>query len=132
LISFTTEQDYPKTLSSVSLKSLDAQLPYDNFQLTTSPTNPEFGYWKSKGSGYTIQLIVNGKLISEKDVSSLPKTFKISKYFNYKTKIGDIVQIGIRTWTKYNSKKIYDAEYVKMSNPICTLVNSFIVYLNTD
>lgn len=97
-LSFSTTQDYPESFEKIKLSARDDNLPCDNFKLDVTPNKPDFGYWKSDGYGYTIQLLVNGRLKCEKSIDSLPTNLKISDYFNYNCELGDIIQIGIRTW----------------------------------
>ena len=129
-VSFTTAQDLPKSISSISIMPVDEKLPYNNFKLSVYPNNINFGYWASNGYGYTVQLIVNGQVIKEKDVKTLPNTVNIASYFGYKPKITDIIQIGIRTWSKYNSSKLFDSDYAIASNAVCLLKNEIIAYIN--
>jgi surface antigen len=135
-LSFKTLQSFPESIKKIELAAKDAKLPNDTLQLTTSPSQPDFGYWgttENKNCGYTIQLIVNGNIKKEKEVGSLPKTFTISAYFNHKVKVGDIIQIGIRTWVKDDvGKKVYDSNFVKASNSICMIVKPVVAYLNID
>lgn len=132
-ITFTTPQDYPESINNIELIAKDSVLPYDNFRLVVTPSTPDFGYWKkNKGYGYTIQLIVNGRVKKEKEVSSLPSAIKISEYFNYVVKVGDTIQIGIRTRVKYKSETLYDSDFTKASNTICMLTKPVVAYLNTD
>jgi hypothetical protein len=133
-LTFTTPQSLPKSITNIALKAADKKLPHNMLKLEAERLDAQsWGYWKSNGNGYTVQLIVNGKVKTEKEVSSLPKTLKINDYFNYNNiKIGDIVQIGIRTWVLYDGKKLYDNEHTKCSNPICMLVKPVLAYLNID
>jgi hypothetical protein len=134
ILTFTTQQSLPKNVSSVILKNTDKALPYDAFKLEIEPlTSQSWGYWKSNGNGYTIQLIVNGKVRAEKETTYLPKTLAIIDYFNYnKVAVGDTIQIGIRTWVKYNGKPLYNGSFAKCSNPICMLKKPVLAYLNKD
>jgi hypothetical protein len=134
-ISFLTPQDLPAPVANLTLTSNDITFPFDNFKLTTGAVS-NWGYWKRNNYGYVIQLIVNGKCVSEKTIQNLPSTlnFKISNYFtNYRSKLGDTIQIGVRTWvTDNNGNKQYDSFYAKTSNPICLLKQPILTYLNTD
>lgn len=129
-VSFSTEQSFPESITAVKLSTDDTKLPYNNLNLSISPSSPDFGYWENNGNGYAVQLIVNGRLRSEREVSSLPKTIKLSDYFKYTAKLGDIIQIGIRTWVESNDGKIYDNDFAKVSNPICMLTKPVMTYLN--
>lgn len=131
-LDFTTLQDYPETISEIQLIDGDTQLLSNNYKLAAIPTNPEFGYWKANGHGYTLQLIVNGSVKEKKEEESIPNFINIKEYFKYKVKVGDIIQIGIRTWVKYNGEKLYDSQAAKTSNTICMLKKPIIAYLNTD
>lgn len=134
-ITFITAQDLPSPVTSLTLVNTDTKFPPNSFKLTTGAVS-DWGYWKKNTSGYIIQLIVNGKCISEKTIQNLPSTlnFKISNYFtNYESKLGDTIQIGVRTWvTDDNGNKQYDSFYAKTSNTICFLKQLVVVYLNDD
>ena len=127
--SFTTLQALPESVYSITISTTDATRPYNNFNVSVSPSSPDFGYWEDNGCGYTIQLIVNGRVKEEKEVKVVPSSLNIKSYFWYEPKITDIIQIGIRTWVRYNLSKLYDDEYAVASNPICMLANDFIAYL---
>ena len=133
-LSFRTLQSYPESIGNIKLTPNDNLMPYDKHNLEVSPKSLDFGYWKRNGYGYIIQLIVNGALKKEIETSSPPSNFKISEYFNYKNKIktGDVIQIGIRTWVKYNGKKLFDSAFVKTSNTVRMLKKPIIAYLNKD
>lgn len=135
VLTFTTPQSLPKNINSIVLKTTDIVIPHDTFQLEADALSSQsWGYWKKPANGgYTVQLIINGKVIAEKETTSLPKTLNISDYFNYDSvKIGDIIQIGIRTWVLYDGKPLYDSNHAKCSNPICMLVRPVTTYLNKD
>lgn len=133
-IPITTLQDRPESLTSIKLSAADAKFPHKQFSLKVSPTSVKWGFWKKPiNGGYSIQLYVNGKLEKAVDSDSIPATINITNYFNYNTKLGDVIQIGINTWVWYNEEKLYDSDYsVCCSNPICMLKNQVTVYLNTD
>ena len=130
-VTFCTPQDYPKEVENIVLTTTDSGLLTATIKLeATALTSKDWGYWsKPSNGGYTVQLIVNGRLKAEKELSTLPKTFKLSSYFGYDVKIADIIQIGIRTWVKYDGKKLYDSEFAKTSNPIPMITKSTIAYL---
>jgi surface antigen len=129
-VSFTTPQDLPESVSKIAIYPVDSKMPHNTFQLTTSPRNPDFGYWKNNGYGYIVQLIINGKVKREKIVNSLQTNFSISDYFGYTdVKLGDTVQIGIRTWILYEGKRLYDTDFAKCSNPVCMLSKQVTAYL---
>lgn len=131
-ISFSTLQSFPESMSNITLEINDNLLPHCNFKLVALPEKPDFGYWKHKSHGYAIQLIINGELKQEKFIPSLPATFDVKDLFEYAPKIGDTIQIGIRTWVAYDGKKLYDNNFVKVSNAICMLKKSTISYLNIN
>lgn len=135
-IEFTTVQALPESLNSVKIKALDTKLPYNEFQLNVTPEKPDFGYWKNKNGkdcGFVMQLIINGQVKKEKIVSTLEKNFNLNDYFDYTSKVGDIIQIGIRTWVKDDDdKKIFDDEFAKTSNTIIMLKKPVTAYLNID
>jgi len=140
---FTTEQSRPVPVKTAELITTDNKMPYNSFQLKTSKIS-DWGYWKVHGKkdtelkqsyGYTIKLIVNGTVKKEKKLKSLnkPLDFNITEYFEYIPKIGDNIQIGIRTWTVDNNGTIvYDSQVVTTSNPICMLTKPIVTYLNTN
>lgn len=130
---FTTLQSFPKTVSSISLIQNDTKLPNEQFLLVTTPNSQEdFGYWAKNGYGYTLQLVVNGAIKSEKNVNSISTSQNISikSYFGYTPKLGDVIQIGVRTWTLYEGEKLFDSNHSKVSNSVCMLKKPVIPYLN--
>lgn len=132
-----TPQDFPKAISSITLSTTDEKLPYKNFELVTSTlSEPDWGYWSKNDHGYTIQLIVNGKIIEEKDKNYLAKTWKVNlstEFKRFKCKIGDCIQIGVFAWTKDDSgQKIFKNENNRVSNPICSLKKPVKVYLDIN
>jgi surface antigen len=128
-----TPQDKPKSIQNIIFKALDSGSSNGNFELTAGHlTQTEWGYWgKPATGGYTVQLIINGKIVREKELDSLPKTFKLSSYFSYNAKLDDIIQIGIRTWVIYNGKKLYDSDFAECSNTVCMLTKPITAYINT-
>jgi hypothetical protein len=131
-ITFTSLQSFPKNVSKVALISNDNKLPTEQFLLTTVPVSKaDFGYWAKNGCGYTVQLIINGTVKSEKSVNSIEasQNIAIAGYFGYTPKLGDVVQIGIRTWVKYNGEKLFDNNYAKTSNSVCMLKNTIMPYV---
>lgn len=132
-LDFTTLQDFPKAVSNIKLEATDDLLPHASFKLIAkSLSDKDWGYWKKPNNGgYAVQLIVNGSVRAEEMVNSLPKTIDISDYFNYdKIKVGDTVQIGIRTWVLCDNEPLYDGDFAACSNPICMLKKPVTVYLN--
>ena len=132
--SFTTAQDKPESFRMVELYMKDNKVPQNNFWLNIAPKKPDFGYWKKNSNfGYVVQLVVNGRVNCEKIVKSLQTEISLSDYFGYKAKLGDNIQIGLRTWVKNNDgDPIYDSEFAKVSNPICMLTQPVIAYLNIN
>ena len=132
MISFSTPQDFPASFKQIKLTPKDQSIIQNMFQLDVTPSNPNFGYWKANGYGYTLQLIINGSVKEEAEVTSVPSSINIKDYFNYEVEAGDIVQIGIRTWVMYKGEKLYDSPAARTSNTICMLKKPIIAYLNTD
>ena len=132
VIRFTTAKDLPESVVSVELTANDSKLPNEKFKLTVmlNSDSLDWGYWKKNGYGYTMQLYVNGRLCGEHNLASLPPTFNLKDYFKYELKVGDVVQIGIRTWVNYENEKLYDNYYAKISNPICMLKKPVTAYLS--
>ena len=134
-VSFTTPQSYPKSVEVIELLPLDTAIPNNKFRIKTKPVS-DWGYWKKNNHGYILQLIVNGKVAYEKNLSSISKTtnFKLNTYFNnYKAALGDTIQIGIRTWiTDDAGNKIFDDLFAKTSNSITFLKRPTLIYLKTD
>jgi hypothetical protein len=135
-VHFTTPQAFPKSLPEISLEATDALLPHENFRLNTTPlSSTDWGHWKKPANGgYIIQLIVNGKVVEEKIKNDLVKAWHFnlnSEFKNYKSKVGDIIQVGIYTWVKDDKgEMIFDNQAIKISNPICFLRQPMIAYLN--
>lgn len=135
-ITFKTPQDRPGTVSDIVLLANDSKFPNESFKLTCK-ANVDWGtYWKKNSYGYTIQLLVNGKCLKEKNISKLSNstTFNLNKYFaDTELKLGNIIQIGIRTWvTDDKGKKVFDNSVANVSNSICMLKQPFVTYLNVD
>lgn len=131
-LNFITQQDYPSSVKDIKLTLLNSLT--NKYKLQITPAN-QWGYWKDRGTGYTIQLIINGKCIEEKDISDINiPNFIITDYFKtYKPKLTDNIQIGVRSWVNYlNGKKLFDSDYVITSNTITLLRNPIKVYLNNE
>lgn len=134
-ISFTTPQEYPESIKSITLTYEDLLKASSGiFKLNVvKPTH--IGYWSSN-CGYDIQLIVNNKHIKNKTTNIKNFSsyiFDIKKEFNYNCKTGDIIQIGIRVWVKDDKgNKFYDDVAAKTSKPICLLNKPVNAYLNID
>ena len=104
-----------------------------SFKVTINNDKLDFGYWKNNDYGYVVQLIVNGKVKSEKTVNSLQTDFKLDSYFGYKAKLDDVIQIGIRTWVVDDEgKKIFDSDFPKCSNTVCGLTKPVTAYINNN
>jgi hypothetical protein len=133
-LSFETMQAIPKSFDKVELQKKDSALLSDSFNLKISPSTVDFGYWKTtknNSHGYCVQLIVNGQLFKEKTVTAIPTAIKLKDYFGYTSKIGDIIQIGIRVWVKDGSGKVlFDSDCATTSNTFCFLKRPVIPYLN--
>ena len=137
-IDFDTPQALPESVSMVELVGKETENAKDLFQLNILPSKPNFGYWRNivhMDCGYNLQLIVNGTKRDEIEVGidDLPDTITMASLFkNYQIKTVDTVQLGIRTWVKYNGEKIYDSRVAKTSDIICGLKKPIIAYLNAD
>ena len=130
---FITKQAYPKSITNIMLTTLDGPLS-DRFRLETV-VSTDFGFWEKNLHGYCIQLIVNRKVIQEYELRSLTNRidFSLASYFGYTSKIGDIIQIGIRTWVKDDTgDTIFDSDFAKCSNAVCMLTKPVTMYLNID
>jgi hypothetical protein len=60
-------------------------------------------------------------------------SFNLNDYFEdiYNNfKLGDNIQIGIRTWVEYSENKLFSSDFYEMSNSICLLKKPVIIYLN--
>ena len=128
-------QELPESIKSIKLSCKDTlKSTKSKFKLTINkPDN--LGYWKKNSFGYDLQLFINGKCIKTKVINEVKNissdNFSIKKEFGYDCKLGDIVQIGVRVWTKdSDSNKIYDGLAPKTSNAICLLNRPVTAYLN--
>jgi hypothetical protein len=134
-IDFKTVQSRPEFDSNIELITTDSKLPNEAFQLKISAVK-NWGYWKSFGYCYIVQLIINGRLKEEISIQNLNSVwnFNLSKVFNnYKPKIGDIIQIGIRARTIDSSGNyVYSSDFTQTSNPVCFLKKPVATYLNVD
>lgn len=131
-LNFHTLQDFPTPVDNLKLELAEELSINPLFNLSTT-LNSKWGYWKSNGYGFDLQLIINGTCIEEKVISNITNlNFKIEDYFNsYEIAIDDTIQIGARAWTIDNNRnKIYDDNYIKKSNSICLLKKPIIMYLN--
>ena len=94
------------------------------------------GYWKEKGSGYTIELYINGRLTASKEsaVTNITNTnYNIKDEFGYQVKTGDVVQVGVRVWVKDDKEnRVYDSPAAKTSEPVRLISKSVSAYLNID
>lgn len=130
-LAFTTMQSTPEAISSIVLQQTGNNMTCEAINFSVSPVVPNFGYWCRNEHGYTIQLIINGQVRSEKTTSTLVRNAKLSDYFSYNLKPTDVVQVGVRTWAVDDAnKKVYDGAFVKTSAPICFAQSSVIAYIN--
>lgn len=135
-ISFVTPQSYPDAVTKIVLTSVDTALPNVTFNLEASDIQ-NWGYWeKTSDYGYEVILFVNGNAFSNNKTGSLASlsAFNLKEVFmDYEPKIGDTIQIGIRTWVKPTAKTIvYDSPTIKTSNPICFLKRPVRAYIKND
>ena len=131
-LNFHTLQDFPTPVDNLKLELVEELSINPLFNLSTT-LNSKWGYWKSNGYGFDLQLIINGTCIEEKVISNITNlNFKIEDYFNgYEIAIDDTIQIGARAWTIDNNRnKIYDDNYIRKSNSVCLLKKPIIMYLN--
>lgn len=133
-IDFETLQALPESITSIKLLAADDVALHSSFMLEIPKNDIDFGYWKNikkKSCGYTMQLIVNGVVKCEKVVNSLPTKFSINDYFGANVvKLGDIVQVGIRTWVNdAQNHPVFDGAFAKMSNPIPMLLKPIKAHL---
>ena len=133
---FKTPQDFPDVISDVEINLKEKNLLNLSLTVKTKPIS-YWGYWGNIASGYTIYLIVNGKKIASKELSTLENSFDVNlkDYFteSFAIKLDDCIQIGILAWVKDdNGKRVYKKTAAKASNVINLLNQSFIAYLNID
>ena len=133
-LKITMPQDFPDAVKSISFTCNSDYVDINSsFNLKVSQPK-SLGYWKSS-SGYDIQLFVNGKLVNTKtdSVKDIDKNFTIKDEFGYECKLGDTVQIGVRTWVKDSNKKIiYNKKAAGIvSKPICILNNPVQAFITT-
>ena len=136
-VTFTTLQDYPGTAKEIFLipKLTDSFMDISN-NYKLSITEPDsLGYWKNNSNGYDLLLYINGNHIKTKTISTVTNIsssdFDIKKEFGYTCKLGDTVQIGVRTWVTTDAgKKIYDSTAAKTSQAFCLLNNPIKLFLN--
>jgi hypothetical protein len=134
-ISFTTPQEYPIVSGGIKLTTESRQIPNNKFKLSLDAFNVDWGYWKKNSNKFLVQLIVNGQVISKKEITTLPEiwSFDLSADFGYLSKIGDTIQISICAWTKDDSgKKIFNNDSIIVSNSVCMLAKPVTAYLNIN
>jgi surface antigen len=130
---FTTPQDYPRNVDNIKLSVLNEAFPKGDFKVSFEKPK-SWGYWKKNNYGYEVALFVNNnvkkKIIAEKNLDS----FNLNVYFKdiYNNfRLGDNIQIGIRTWVENDSENtLFSGDFYEMSNPICLLKKPVITYLN--
>lgn len=130
-----TPQSYPASVTDLVFTCQDEFVSAESkFSFSAKKPN-NFGYWdKNKRTGYEVSLLINGKIVSYYDTTSINLgTFSIKEKFNYICKTGDTVQIGVRTWAKDDSgTKVYDQQTAKTSKPICLLNKIVNAYIDLD
>jgi surface antigen len=135
ILEFTTPQDFPRSVTSISLSATDTKLPSSNFLLTAKPSS-YWGYWKKYGYGYNVLLIINGEIVSQKSVKTLQKSWNFSLkdiFSKYNLATGDSLQIGIQPWVIDNKgNKIYVESGFKASESICMLGSHIRTYLKAE
>lgn len=133
IVDSITISTLPAPPNSITSLALDKDSLKDLFILTTVPlTDTDWGYWKKNSYGYIIQLIVNGKVKKENNVNTISKTmtFSLKDYFKYEPKLGDNIQIGIRTWVHDGNQYVYDDCFAKTSNAIYWSADQFDIFIN--
>lgn len=134
---FKTPQSFPDPVKNLKMLSLNTKLLAKELKVTFD-TPADWGYWKNKSHGYEVHLIVNGKSIKTitKEHNKMDTKFIFipdDLFSGYKSKIGDTLQVGIRTWVTNNKgNKIYDNDYITTSEAVCLLNQPFIAYLKTN
>lgn len=137
-ITFKTLQDYPKPVGKIDLTFDNLQLPNNPFKVQVEKPS-DWGYWKNVANnkyGYELQVLVNGSckkvvLVDEfTDKTFTAKDFE-KTFGEIDVKIGDSLQLGIRTWVLDNSNvTLYDSDFAVTSNSICLLEQPITCYLN--
>ena len=134
-LTFTTKQSLPKVIAGLKLSAADSMLPNKKLKLdVTEVSDVSWGYWgKPINGGFELQLIVNGKLLKTQikgSKAALQEITLSSICPSYKSRLGDIVQIGIRAYVKDNAQKtIYDNTAAILSNALCFLAKPATVYI---
>jgi hypothetical protein len=130
-INFKSLQSYPQNVKDISLLVLNEAFPKGDFIISFK--KPEsWGYWENNSHGYEVALFVNNtkSTIETKNLSSFSLSYFFKNAHN-KFKLGDNIQVGIRTWVEDDSEnKVYSSDFYEMSNPICLLKKPVIAYLN--
>lgn len=138
-ITFTTPQSRPSAVTNLSLEANSFNAPDKPFTIKLSPTT-DWGYWRKNGHGYTIHLLVNGKSIDSRDVSTISSINNfipiMNKYFNSnKIQLGDTLQFGVQSWvTDKKGQRIYDNVDGKIhtTNAVCLLNKPFVIYIKPN
>jgi hypothetical protein len=136
-ITFTTPQDYPTKVKSITLSCVDNIKSINSIFELNIEIPSALGYWSKNGSGYEKILIVNGKSVKTKTINriknKITEKFTIKNEFDYDCKTGDTIQVGIRIWVRDdNGNIIYDSSGISASNTICLLNSQVRAYLNID
>ena len=137
-LNFDIPQEYPEQVSKVTLKYENtSKVPDGSFTLSISKPN-SLGYWGNtahKSGGYEICLFVNGFKAGNKvdittGIQNFVETFTLKDYFSYQPKIGDTVQVGVRTYINTDNTPIYDSDKYKTSEAILLLKTPIQTFLN--
>jgi hypothetical protein len=142
---FTTLQDYPKSVKDINLSIKDAESHIiSEWDFLLSFKEPEsWGDFVDhrKAKGYRISLILNGRSIYQDNTTIKYGTnsisFKLRNFVDLDNSIfTDTLQIGIQTWvTDENSINIFDSDFPVCSKPIYLKHQSDMVdkvYLTVD
>jgi hypothetical protein len=123
MLIFKTKQSAPTKITNITTTFDDAE--FSNKQCVLAFNAPES--WGGSGSkGYSVSLIVNGKILNTNDslitntgATRVEKSFKLSSImgnnsFNY----SDSIQIGVRAWIKNGADYVYDSDFPTCSSPV--------------
>ena len=142
-ITFTTEQDYPQTVSNLELNNSDKymlDLPDSSYSLKIGQP-AEWGYWRNSSVnpnnnnfGYIVQVIVNGVCIKTLEVPVFEQEQFIPDtclYFSdYTLGLGDSIQFGITPFvTDLHGEKVYNELNTLMSKSVCFLNQPYKIFL---
>jgi hypothetical protein len=132
-ITITTPASLPKSASNIVFTCID-EFKGVNSHFNFSATKPsDLGYWQAN-CGYEEILFINGEAKKTLSVRSFSgNSFTIKDRYGYTCKTGDIVQIGVRVWTKdEDGKTWYDNQKPEMSDAVCLLNQTVNTYLTLD